>query len=104
MQLARAEQSNTTAGPILAGVVVWGTGRILRMVSPKFGVMVAEEASRKGYLRYIHSRWVKLEMQLQVKTTICAPVMKIQIRPSSHFWASLFFPHYFKLCCQSEMI
>ena len=58
IQIARAEQSNTTAGPLLAGVVVWGTGRILRMVSPKFGVLVAEEASRKGYLRYIHSRWV----------------------------------------------
>jgi len=55
-QIARAEQSNTTAGPLIAGVVVWGTGRVLRLVSPRFGAMVAEEASRKGYLRYIHSR------------------------------------------------
>jgi len=55
-RLSRAQQSNTSAGPVLAGAVVWGTGRLLRLVSPKFGELVSEEAARKGHLRYIHSR------------------------------------------------
>ncbi len=32
------------------------TGEILRIVSPKFGAMVAVEAERKAYLRHIHTR------------------------------------------------
>uniref|UniRef100_A0A6M2DXR2 Putative long-chain acyl-coa transporter n=1 Tax=Xenopsylla cheopis TaxID=163159 RepID=A0A6M2DXR2_XENCH len=49
-------QANFISGPLLAIVVISVTGHIMRVVSPKFGQLVSEEANRHGYLRHIHSR------------------------------------------------
>ena len=67
VQLSAEQQANTIAGPLLGGVVILLTGRILRLVSPKFGVLVAEEAARKGYLRYTHSRLTMILKAITIK-------------------------------------
>jgi ATP-binding cassette subfamily D (ALD) protein 2 len=43
-------------GPLLGFFVIATTAHIMRIVSPKFGQLVSEEANRNGYLRHIHSR------------------------------------------------
>lgn len=59
LAMARSSQkmkANIFSGPLLAIVVISITAHIMRIVSPKFGQLVSEEANRYGYLRHIHSR------------------------------------------------
>ncbi|XP_068153791.1 ATP-binding cassette sub-family D member 1 [Drosophila tropicalis] len=56
MRSSRKMKANILTGPALSVSVIALTAHILRIVSPKFGQLVSEEANRYGYLRHIHSR------------------------------------------------
>ncbi|XP_054274090.1 ATP-binding cassette sub-family D member 1 [Macrosteles quadrilineatus] len=56
MRSSREMGAAVVPGPLLAFVVVSLTGQVLRVLSPKFGALVAVDAERSANLRNIHAR------------------------------------------------
>lgn len=56
MRSSREMGAAVVPGPLLAFVVVSLTGQVLRVLSPKFGALVAVDAERNANLRNIHAR------------------------------------------------
>jgi ATP-binding cassette, subfamily D (ALD), member 2 len=56
ISLARQNDFNFILPTALGVSVITITGMLLRKISPRFGLMAAEEAKRKGYLRFLYTR------------------------------------------------
>ncbi|KAL3271459.1 hypothetical protein HHI36_021945 [Cryptolaemus montrouzieri] len=56
--LVKSRNANLITGPVIISGVVLFSALLLRIVSPKFGQLVAQEAEKKGYLRHVHGRIV----------------------------------------------
>ena len=57
-QLARKRGEHSNSPGFIGLGVIAATAWTLRVLSPPFGKLVAEEARRNGYLRYVHSRLI----------------------------------------------
>lgn len=57
-RLAKTKGEKSSYPPMLGFGIIFFTGWILRVLSPAFGKLVAEESRRNGYLRYVHSRLI----------------------------------------------
>ncbi|XP_068624808.1 ATP-binding cassette sub-family D member 1 [Battus philenor] len=51
-------KGNIFLGPGIATVVIFLTGQLLRLLSPRFGALAGEEARMKANLRHAHSRLI----------------------------------------------
>ena len=56
ISLAKNNNFNYVVPSTIAFLVISLTGYLMRLLSPRFGKMVAEVAKQKGYLRYLYTR------------------------------------------------
>lgn len=56
ISLAKEQNFNYMLPTFIGVFVISVTGALLRRISPKFGKLAAEEAKRKGYLRFLYTR------------------------------------------------
>ena len=55
-RLTKKRNKDKTYAPLISFVVGVTTAEVLRLISPKFGKLVAQESHCKGQWRHLHSR------------------------------------------------